>query len=139
MPQNITLHIKDMVKEARSRINELTADEAIRLIGDSDALIIDIRDIRERERDGFIEHSFHAPRGMLEFWIDPDSPYHKPVFAQDKHFIFHCASGWRSALAADVATKMGLKPVSHIAGGFTAWKQAGGAVTTYETKQNEGQ
>lgn len=133
MPQNITWHIKDMVQEAKSRINELPAAEAIRLIGDQGTLIIDIRDIRERERDGFIEHSFHAPRGMLEFWIDPESPYHKPVFSKEKHFIFHCASGWRSALATDVAAKMGLKPVSHIIGGFTAWKEAGGKVITDKT------
>ena len=70
--------------------------------------------------------AFHCTRGMLEFWIDPDSPYHKPVFAQDKTFVFFCAGGMRSALAAQTAKHMGLTPVAHIAGGFKAWKDAGG-------------
>ena len=129
MPQNITKHIKDMVAEAREVINEVEANEAISLIGDEDTLIVDLRDIRERKREGYIEGALHVPRGMLEFWIDPDSPYHKPVFNEDKHFIFHCASGWRSALATKTASEMGLKPVSHIKGGFAEWIKAGGPVT----------
>jgi rhodanese-related sulfurtransferase len=72
--------------------------------------------------------AFHCPRGMLEFWIDPQSPYHKPVFAQDKKFVFFCAGGLRSALAAQTAQRMGLKPVAHIKGGFGAWKRLGGPV-----------
>lgn len=128
MAQNITVHIKDMVADARSQINEVDADEAISLIGDPNTIIIDIRDIRERQREGFIEGAIHVPRGMLEFWIDPDSPYHKPLFTEDKHFIFHCASGWRSALATKTAGDMGLKPVSHIKGGFKAWVDVGGLV-----------
>ncbi len=128
MPQNITKHIKDMVKDARAEINEVEANEAISLIGETDVVIVDIRDIRERSREGYIEGALHVPRGMLEFWIDPDSPYHKPVFAEDKHFIFHCASGWRSALATKTASDMGLKPVSHIKGGFSEWIKAGGPV-----------
>jgi len=132
MPQNITAHIKDMVSDARTRINEVTPDEAISLIDDEGTVIVDIRDVRERGRDGYIKNSLHVPRGMLEFWIDPDSPYHKPIFAQDKHFIFHCASGWRSALATDTAQKMGLKPVSHIEGGLGAWVKAGGPIENDE-------
>ena len=128
MPQDITLHIKEMVSEARSRIHEVTPTEAISLSEDDSVVIVDIRDVRERGRDGYIKNSLHVPRGMLEFWIDPDSPYHKPIFAQDKHFIFHCASGWRSALATDTAQKMGLKPVSHIEGGLGAWVKAGGPI-----------
>lgn len=128
MAQNITVHIKDMVADARSQINEVEADEAISLIGDPNTIIIDIRDIRERQREGYIEGAIHVPRGMLEFWIDPDSPYHKPFFTEDKHFIFHCASGWRSALATKTAGDMGLKPVSHIKGGFKAWVDSGGLV-----------
>ena len=128
MTQDITLHIKDMVSDARSRINEVPPTEAISLIEDDGVVIVDIRDVRERTRDGYIKDSLHVPRGMLEFWIDPDSPYHKPIFAQEKHFIFHCASGWRSALATDTAQKMGLKPVSHIEGGLGAWVKAGGPI-----------
>ena len=128
MPQKITKHIKDMVAEAREVIKEVEVNEAIGLIGDEGTVIVDIRDIRERNREGYIEGALHVPRGMLEFWIDPDSPYHKPIFAEDKHFIFHCASGWRSALATKTASEMGLKPVSHIKGGFSAWLKAGGPV-----------
>lgn len=128
MPQKITKHIKDMVEQARAEINEIEANEAISLIDDSDVVIVDIRDIRERNREGYIEGALHVPRGMLEFWIDPDSPYHKLVFTEDKHFIFHCASGWRSALATKTAKDMGLKPVSHIKGGFAEWMKAGGPV-----------
>ena len=91
-------------------------------------MIVDIRDVRERQRDGFIPGSFHCPRGMLEFWIDPQSPYHKAVFAADKQFLFHCASDWRSALATQRAQEMGLRPVAHVVGGFNAWKKAGGPV-----------
>ena len=90
-----------------------------------EALIIDLRDPREVEREGRIAGAHHCPRGMLEFWIDPESPYHKPYFAEAKSFIFHCASGWRSALAAKTAKDMGLAPVMHMGGGFTAWKGAG--------------
>jgi rhodanese-related sulfurtransferase len=91
-------------------------------------VLVDLRDIRELQRDGRVPGAFHCPRGMLEFWIDPTSPYHKPVFAQDKRFVFFCAGGLRSALAAQTAQRMGLKPVAHIAGGFGAWKKAGGPV-----------
>ncbi len=92
---------------------------------------MDLRDIRELNREGRVPGAFHCPRGMLEFWIDPQSKYHKPVFAQDKRFVFFCAAGQRSALAADTAQRMGLRPVAHIAGGFTAWKDAGGLKRVY--------
>lgn len=128
MAQKIHYGVKQMVAEARAEINELTVDEAIKLQGNDDVVIVDIRDIRERQREGYIPGAFHCPRGMLEFWLDPVSPYHKDVFAQDKHFVFHCAAGWRSALAAQVAQKMGLKPVSHIEGGFAAWVEAKGPI-----------
>lgn len=133
MAQEITTHVSDMVAAAKARINELTAEEAIALASQPGTLIIDLRDIRERQRDGYIEQSLHVPRGMLEFWIDPESPYHKAAFSEDHHFIFHCASGWRSALAADTAQQMGLKPVSHIDGGLSAWIKAGGPVIKNET------
>jgi rhodanese-related sulfurtransferase len=98
-------------------------------------VIVDLRDPREIEREGRIPGAFHCPRGMLEFWIDPASPYAKPIFQEDKKFVFHCASGWRSALAAKVAQEMGLKPVAHIGGGFTAWRDGGGAVEKVEPKK----
>jgi rhodanese-related sulfurtransferase len=91
---------------------------------DADVVFVDIRDVRELEREGFIPGAKHAPRGMLEFWIDPESPYHKPWFAEDKTFVFYCASGWRSLLATQVAQEMGLKAAS-LTGGFGDWKRAG--------------
>jgi rhodanese-related sulfurtransferase len=97
--------------------------------GDNDNVVfVDLRDIRELDREGRVPGAFHCPRGMLEFWIDPVSKYHKPVFAQDKRFVFFCAAGQRSALAAQTAQRMGLAPVAHIGGGFGAWKAAGGPV-----------
>lgn len=128
MPQNIKIGVKALVEDAKAEIDEVEIDDAITLHGEDNVVIVDLRDIRELKRDGKIPGAFHCPRGMLEFWIDPDSPYHKPVFAEEKRFLFHCASGWRSALAAQVAQRMGLRPVAHILGGFTAWKEAGGPV-----------
>lgn len=132
MAQDITTGVKHLVEEAKKAIEEISAEEAVALIGDDSVVIIDIRDVRELQRDGKIPGSFHCPRGMLEFWIDPSSPYHKDVFAQDKKFVFHCASGWRSALATQVAQRMGLKPVAHIESGFTGWVKAGGPVEGLE-------
>jgi rhodanese-related sulfurtransferase len=117
-----------MVEEAKKVIEEIAAEDAVALIEDDSVVIIDIRDVRELQREGKIPGSFHCPRGMLEFWIDPASPYHKDIFAQEKKFVFHCASGWRSALATHVAQRMGLKPVAHIDSGFSGWKEAGGPV-----------
>lgn len=119
---------KAMLDAARAEIDNLAADKACAMQGDKDVVFVDLRDIRELGREGKIPGAFHAPRGMLEFWIDPSSPYHKDVFASGKHLIFYCASGWRSALAAKTAQEMGVKRVSHIDGGFTAWKDAGGPV-----------
>jgi len=128
MGQEIDISVKQLVEAAKQVIEEITVEEALTLAGDDSVVIVDIRDVRELKRDGKIPGSFHCPRGMLEFWIDPASPYHKEIFAEDKKFIFHCASGWRSALAAEVAQRMGLKPVVHIDGGFSGWKKAGGPV-----------
>ena len=127
MPQNITLGYKQLMKAAEAEVDEVTAQEVLAMKGD-DVVIVDIRDIRELERDGRIPGSYHAPRGMLEFWVDPESPYHKPIFAEEKTFIIHCASGWRSLLATQTLQRMGLKPVRNLAGGFSAWKAAGGPV-----------
>lgn len=128
MAQDITTPVRQLVEDAKKAIEEISAEEAIALHGDDGVVIVDIRDVRELHRDGKIPGAFHCPRGMLEFWIDPASPYHKDVFAQEKKYVFHCASGWRSALATEVAQRMGLKPVAHIETGFTGWKKAGGPV-----------
>jgi rhodanese-related sulfurtransferase len=117
-----------MVEAAKRELEEIEAAEAVKLAGRDDVVLVDIRDIRELSRDGKVSGAFHAPRGMLEFWIDPASPYFKPLFGEDKKFVFFCAGGLRSALAAKTAQDMGLKPVAHILGGFKAWKAAGGPV-----------
>ena len=130
MPQNITSSVHDMVEAAEREVETLPTEAAIALHGRDDVVFVDIRDIRELNRDGRMPGAFHCPRGMLEFWIDPKSSYHKPVFAQDKRFVFFCAGGLRSALAAQTAQRMGLKPVAHISGGFGAWKKAGAPVDT---------
>jgi rhodanese-related sulfurtransferase len=119
---------------AEKRVESVSANEAIELAKRPDVVIVDIRDIREIEREGRIPGSFHAPRGMLEFWVDPESPYHKPIFAEDKTFVVHCASGWRSLLATDTLREMGLKPVKNLAGGYSAWKAAGGPVENLTKK-----
>ncbi|HEY0833949.1 MAG TPA: rhodanese-like domain-containing protein [Azospirillum sp.] len=116
---------KDLLAEANARIQVIAPQDALALHGSPDVVFVDIRDVRELQREGMIPGAFHAPRGMLEFWVDPDSPYHKPVFASGKRFIFYCASAWRSALATDVVQRMGLEPVCHLQGGFKAWKEAG--------------
>lgn len=121
----ITKGYKQLLDEANAQVQTLSPEEAQALAATGTALIIDLRDPREVEREGRIAGAHHCPRGMLEFWIDPESPYHKPYFAEAKSFIFHCASGWRSALAAKTAQDMGLAPVMHLGGGFTAWKKAG--------------
>ncbi|AOG04286.1 rhodanese-like domain-containing protein [Bosea sp. RAC05] len=125
MPQTITKGYKALLAEAEAVVETLSVDQAQALLGRDDVVFVDLRDPRELEREGRMPEAFHCPRGMLEFWIDPESPYAKPVFQQDKRFVFFCAGGWRSALAAKAAQEMGLKPVAHMAGGFGAWKKAG--------------
>ena len=137
MPQTITTGYKSLCDAAEREIETLTTEEAIPLAGRDDTVLIDIRDIRELQREGRVPGAFHCPRGMLEFWIDPASKYHKSVFAQDKKFVFLCAGGLRSALAAQTAQRMGLKPVAHIKGGFGAWKKAGGPVDLPEDMPGE--
>ena len=127
----ITKGIRQLVAEADAGIETVTVAEA-RERQAQGAVIVDLRDIRERARDGFIPGSFHAPRGMIEFWVDPDSPYFKDIFGSRREFIFHCASGWRSALATKVVQDMGLEPVCHIGGGFGAWKKADAPVMRTE-------
>lgn len=117
----------DLVAAARARIEEVATPDLIARLGDPDVVVVDIRDIRERQRSGFIPGSVHAPRGMVEFWIDPDSPYFKEIFGQDKTFVFHCASGWRSALTVATLQDMGFK-AAHLKDGFSTWEKQGGPV-----------
>ncbi|WP_194715446.1 rhodanese-like domain-containing protein [Noviherbaspirillum soli] len=124
----LTTGYKTMVEQAESRIRAYTVQEVQQKLADPRVQLVDLRDVRELEREGVIPGAFHAPRGMIEFWIDPESPYFKPVFGEDREFIFFCAAGWRSALTTDTVQTMGLKPVAHIAGGFSAWKAAGAPV-----------
>ncbi len=135
MAQNITLSSKAQVEAAEREVETLLVEDALKLHGRDDVVLVDIRDIRELQREGKVPGAFHCPRGMLEFWIDPESHYHKPQFAQDKRFVFFCAGGLRSALAAQTAQRMGLKPVAHIRGGFGAWKTAGGPVEQVEPRK----
>jgi rhodanese-related sulfurtransferase len=123
----------DMVARARTRIEEIDTPDAIAMVNDPAVQIVDLRDPRERERTGFIPGSFHCPRGMLEFWVDPDSPYFKEVFAQDKKFVFHCASGWRSALSVATLKDMGFD-AAHIKEGFSGWEKSGGPVEHVKPK-----
>ncbi len=134
MAQQITMSVQDLMDEVRAQIEEIEAEDAQHLVHDPQVELVDLRDPRELERNGAIPGAFHCPRGMLEFWIDPASPYHKPRFAQDKKFVFFCGGGWRSILAAAAAQKMGLKPVAHIIGGFKSWQEAGGAIEAYEPR-----
>lgn len=138
MPQTITRGYKALLAEAEAKIETLSVEQARALAGRDDVVFVDLRDPRELEREGRMPGAFHCPRGMLEFWIDPESPYAKPVFQEDKRFVFFCAGGWRSALAAQTAHEMGLKPVAHVAGGFGAWKKAGAPFDAPEPKDGGG-
>ena len=121
--------VKSMVDEAMAAITTYSVDEARDLHGREDVQFVDLRDVRELEREGVIPGAFHAPRGMLEFWVDPESPYHKPLFNQPgTRYVLFCAAGWRSALATQTMQDMGVADVGHVGGGFTAWKEAGAPV-----------
>ena len=119
---------KYLVADAEKRIETISAEKALVESTADDVVFVDLRDVREVKREGKIPGAFHCPRGLLEFWIDIESPYYNKAFGEDKQFVFYCNLGWRSALAADVAQKMGLKRVCHVDGGFEAWKQAGGPI-----------
>ena len=130
----ITKGIKQLCAEAEEEIETMTVDQVQSVMNDPDVLLVDIRDIRELWRDGAIPGSTHAPRGMLEFWVDPASPYHREEFASGKKYIFFCAGGMRSALAAQSVHRMGLAPVAHMRGGYGAWVKAGGPTEEKEAK-----
>lgn len=128
MTVNIKKGFRQLVDEAEALIETIAVEDAVKLHGDDDVLMVDLRDVRELQREGRIPGSFHMPRGMLEFWIDPESPYFKEVFNENKRFVFYCNKGWRSALATRTAQEMGLEQACHVAGGFSAWKDSGGPV-----------
>jgi rhodanese-related sulfurtransferase len=132
--------VEEMVREAKARIRNLSIAEAQALHGRTDTTFVDIRDLRELQREGVIPGAFHAPRGLLEFWVDPSSPYFKPVFGQaQQRYVLFCAAGWRSALSTATLQDMGLEDVCHIEGGFEAWKAAGGAVSALPEKPSRQQ
>jgi len=126
---------KALLAAAEQEIETLSVEDARALHGRDDVQFVDLRDVRELEREGTIPGAFHATRGMLEFWIDPDSPYYKDVFEPGKTFVFFCQSGWRSALATQTVQRMGLEPVCHIEGGYRAWKEAGAPTEARERKR----
>jgi rhodanese-related sulfurtransferase len=132
MAQEIVKSTKFLIAEANKIVETISIEEAKKIVSSEKHILIDLRDIRELKREGKIPGAFSCPRGMLEFWIDPESPYHKEIFNQDKTYVFYCASAWRSALSAKTAMDMGLKPVLHIEGGFMAWKKADGDVETLD-------
>jgi rhodanese-related sulfurtransferase len=125
---------KELVARAEAEVETITAAQALVAATDPGVVFVDLRDVRELWREGKIPGAVHVPRGMLEFWIDPQSPYHKPLFTEAKRFVFYCNLGWRSALGAQVAQVMGLDNVCHLGGGFCAWCEAGGAVETVVRK-----
>ena len=126
--------VKDLVEEAEANIETMTVQEVIQIKDDNNTLLVDIRDIRELWRDGTIPNSIHAPRGMLEFWVDPNSPYYREQFGSGKKIIFFCAGGLRSALAAFTVKKMGLEAVAHMKGGYAKWIESGGTIEPKEPK-----
>ena len=128
MESKILKGYKYLLKEANAQIKTISVEQAIEIYDSEQYEFIDLRDFREIQRSGKIPGAFSCPRGMLEFWIDPESPYHKEIFSKDTNFVFYCASAWRSALATKAAKEMGLSNVSHIDGGFTNWKKSGGKV-----------
>jgi len=127
---------KNLVDEAMVQVTTYTVEQARALHGHPGVQFVDLRDVRELEREGVIPGAVHAPRGMLEFWVDPESPYHRDVFAQDKEYVLFCAAGWRSALATKTLMDMGMERVAHVEGGFTAWKEAGAPTARREPKKS---
>ncbi len=128
----LTKGYRQLVDEAEAEVETLSVEEAHRVLADGSRLIVDIRDVRELSREGKIPGAFHAPRGMLEFWVDPESPYHHAALSEADELLLYCGSGWRSALAASTLQGMGMTNVAHIGGGFSGWVEAG-----YEVEKKE--
>ena len=129
----ITKGFRALVDEAMAQVTTHSVDQVRQRLDDPALQLVDIRDARELEREGTLPGAINAPRGMLEFWVDPDSPYYKPVFGdEDKQYVLFCGAGWRSALAAKALQDMGMTNVAHIDGGFTEWAKQGAPVESYE-------
>src|ERR1700680_1604384 len=135
MPLKLKKTVKELLAEANAEVVTASVEDPLKMKDDPNVVCVDIRDIRELQRDGRVPGAFHAPRGMLEFWVDPESPYYKSIFGTGKKFVFFCAGGMRSALAAQAVQQMGLEPVCHIEGGCRAWKEAGGPVEMEKPKE----
>ena len=120
----LKLGYQELIAQAMAQIETVPLEQAQLLLDDLNTVCVDIRDVRELERDGMIPNALHAPRGMLEFWVDPESPYYKPIFGEGKRLLLYCGSAWRSALATEVLQRMGVPEVCHLEGGFSAWKRA---------------
>ena len=135
---SLILGYEDLIANAMAQIETVPLDKAKTLLDDENTVFVDIRDVRELEREGMIPGAFHAPRGMLEFWVDPKSPYFKPIFGEGKRLVLYCASAWRSSLATETLQKMGVPRVCHLEGGFSAWKKAGLAVAEKHPKPHSG-
>ena len=131
-------NVKALLDEAAAKTQGISAEAAQARLGEENTLFVDIRDVRELERDGMIPGAFHAPRGMLEFWVDPESKYYKPVFVPGKTYILYCAADWRATLAAGVLAEMGMDNVLHLEGGFDEWKKAGRPVGARPHKEPRG-
>jgi rhodanese-related sulfurtransferase len=131
----ITKGVKELCAEAEAEIENISVEAALKLATDPSVQLVDIRDVRELERDGQVPGALHAPRDMLEFWVDPESPYYREAFGQNKKYVLFCAGGLRSALATKRLQDMGFGPVAHVVGGYGAWKKAGGPTETRPTKK----
>jgi rhodanese-related sulfurtransferase len=125
MPRRLRISTEEMIAAAKSRIENLSVEEFESIRGDAGALILDIRDVRELERDGTVPGAVHVPRGLLEFWADPDSHHYKDVFDDAETIVLFCAGGGRSALAADALSTMGYPDVRHLEAGFSGWVASG--------------
>jgi rhodanese-related sulfurtransferase len=134
MPKALKVGYDALVRSARRNIHEIEPETVLNDISSDKYTFIDVRDIRELKKTGRIPGSFHCPRGMLEFWVDPASPYYKPIFGEERNFVFYCWLDWRSALSASTAQTMGLENVAHIKGGFKAWIDTGGPVEMLDDK-----
>jgi rhodanese-related sulfurtransferase len=125
---------KQLLAEAEHKAPGISVQQARTKLDDAETVFVDIRDVRELEREGMIPGAFHAPRGMLEFWVDPESPYYKPVFTEGKTYILYCQSDWRGILAAATLSEMGMKNVYHLQGGYGEWKKTGAPTGTRPSK-----
>ena len=129
---------QELIQSAMAEIETLPMEKAQQLLTDPNVVFVDIRDVRELEREGMIPNAFHAPRGMLEFWVDPESPYYKTIFGEGKRIVLYCASAWRSALSTQTLQRMGVPNICHLEGGFSAWKKAQLPIVEKTSKSHSG-